>query len=317
MNSHSIEYATQANPEAINTSAPVSVQAWRSELKFAQLGSASLAYKTYGDINNPALVLLHGLPTSSYLYRNIAPQVAAQGYFVVVPDFIGFGASSKPQDNAEYNFSVQAERVKQLLKLLAIENFHLVAHDMGGLVGFELMVTDQHRIQSFLVLNTTAYKEGFTPPPEMGMLAGPMGGFMTFMMSNRATGKMLTAKFLKDNMGQPHKLDKSAQENYWWPMYEGATQPMRAVAKSFDQIMARYTVYQTALRQYSGAARLLWGAKDKVLNFEKLSAQFAGDLKLSADKIQSIKNAGHFLQEDFPEQVADTILQLLHESKSY
>ena len=61
MNSKTIESApTLSNQNTTNTSAPGSVQEWRSELKFAQLGSVRLAYKTYGEIKNPALVLLHG-----------------------------------------------------------------------------------------------------------------------------------------------------------------------------------------------------------------------------------------------------------------
>lgn len=255
---------------------------------------------------------MHGLPTSSYLYRNIAPKIAEQGFYVIAPDFVGFGASTKPSDETAYDMSLQAKRLNQLLSALNIQRYSVVAHDMGGLVGFELLVDHSDQIQSFFVLNTTAYTDGFTPPPEMKMLAGAMGGIMTSMMSNTITGEFLTAKFIKDNMGHPDRLSKEAKENYWWPMHEGATRPMRATAKAFDRIMARYSDYQDALKAYKGPSRILWGAKDKVLNFEKLTAQFSRDLKLSPTKVQRIDDAGHFLQEDYPDLVTANILLLLH-----
>lgn len=295
------------------SSAPKSVVTWRSDMKFQPMDDLSIAYKTYGDKNNPAVVLLHGIPTSSYLYRNIAPKVAEKGYYVITPDFIGFGASSKPESYDLYNNALQASRITQLLNQLHIDHYNLVTHDLGGLVGFELLTTDADKIDSFLVLNTTAYKEGFTPPKEMNMLAGWMGGSMSYMMSNRMTGRLLTGKFVKDNMGHPEKLSAEAKDNYWWPVHEGTTIPMRATAKSFDQIMDRYPVYQQALRDYKGRARILWGAKDKVLKFDALTPQFAKDLHLAKDKVQQAEDAGHFIQEDVPEVVTENILTLLAE----
>lgn len=293
------------------SSMPKSVEQWRTGLQYQKVGGETMAYRSYGDKTKPVVVLLHGLPTSSYLYRRIAPKIAEQGFYVITPDFIGFGASTKPVDDAAYNMDLQAKRLSQLLLNLNIQHYSVVAHDMGGLVGFELLISHSDQIQSFFVLNTTAYVDGFTPPPEMSMIAGSMGGVMTSMMSNPVTGEFLTAKFIKDNMGHPERLTKEAKENYWWPMHEGATKPMRATAKNFSSIMARYPVYQAALTAYRGPSRILWGAKDKVLNFEKLSAQFSRDLKLTSAKVQRIDDAGHFLQEDYPDLVASNILYLL------
>lgn len=294
---------------------PKSVEQWRAGLRFQQIDGETMAYRTYGDIKKPAVVLLHGLPTSSYLYRNIAPKIAEQGFYVVTPDFIGFGASTKPSDEVAYNMSLQANRLNQLLSALNIRRYSVVAHDMGGLVGFELLVDHSDKIQSFFVLNTTAYTDGFVPPPEMKMLAGGMGGLMTAMMSNGITGEFLTAKFIKDNMGHPERLSKAAKENYWWPMHEGTTHPMRATAKTFDRIVGRYPIYQTALQAYKGSSRVLWGAKDKVLNFERLTTQFARDLRLSSTRVQYVEDAGHFLQEDYPDLVTAHVLMMLSDVK--
>lgn len=295
------------------SSEPLSVEKWRSNLSYQKIGDFTLAYKTYGDKTNKPVVLLHGIPTSSYIYRNIAPQVAAQGYYVITPDLVGFGASSKPEDYANYDTKLQASRIQELLKQLGISQYNVVAHDLGGLVGFELLISNSENIDSFMVLNTTAYKEGFTPPPEMSMLAGWMGGTMSSMMSNGVTGPFLTSKFIKDNMGNPDKLTQDAKDNYWWPVHEGTTLPMRATAKSFEKIMERYPVYQQALRDYTGNSRVLWGAKDAVLKFDKLAPQFKRDLKLPNEKVNQAATAGHFIQEDLPELVTENILAMLSE----
>ena len=62
------------------SSIPKSVEQWRIRLKYQKVGDETMAYKTYGDKTKPAVVLLHGLPTSSYLYRNIASKIAQQGF---------------------------------------------------------------------------------------------------------------------------------------------------------------------------------------------------------------------------------------------
>ncbi len=312
MKNSKVSPSLNSHIDAIERSmAPDVVEEWRRNMSFQKIGNVSIAYKTYGDIRNPPVVLLHGIPTSSYLYRNIAPKVAEQNYYVITPDLIGFGASSKPESYDAYNNALQGNRLSEFLQHLGVDRYSLVAHDLGGIVGFELLVKEAHKIDAFMVLNTTTYKEGFTPPPEMSMLAGWMGGVMAGMMSNGVTGPFLTAKFIKDNMGQPHKLMADAKINYWWPLHEGATIPMRATAKSFDQIMERYPVYQQALKKFNGHSRILWGAKDKVLKFDKLAPQFAADLRLSPDKINHAVDAGHFIQEDRPELVTDNILVML------
>lgn len=298
------------------SSAPNSVKTWQSKLSHTNIGEETLAYRTYGDKSNPAVIMLHGLPTSSYLYRNIAPEVASKGYYVITPDLIGFGGSSKPSDFSVYDVQAQSARIAELLRQLNVSRYNVVAHDLGGLVGFELLAANSNTIQSFLVLNTTAYKEGFTPPPEMGMLAGWMGKSMGFMMANRMSGPFLTSKFIKDNMGHPDQLSQEAKENYWWPMHEGTTYPMRATAKSFDKIMARYPIYQEAMKNYTGPSRILWGSKDSVLQFDKLTPQFSRDLKLSPERVQQVSDAGHFIQEDHPKIVTDNILLLLEETKA-
>lgn len=296
------------------SSIPKSVQDWRSNIKSEKIEEQVMTYKTYGELGKPVIVLLHGLPTSSYLYRNIAPSLAAKGFYVVTPDFVGFGASTKPDDFDQYEISKQARRLDLLLDRLHINKFSLVVHDLGAIVGFEYMLTKSSHITSLLILNTTAYKDGFTPPSEMKMLAGLMGGMMSSMMSGSLMGPYLTRKFIKDNMAHSDKLSEEARENYWWPIHEGTTSAMRATAKTFDKIMGRFPLYQEMLRNYKGKAHVYWGSQDKVLRYDKIGFQFKRDLKLSDKNLHQNTDASHFIQEDDPESVVIEILALVNQT---
>ncbi len=290
---------------------PHSVAEHRSSLATSSVDVGALAYVDAGPKDGEVIVLVHGIPTSSYLYRNIIPTLVAKGYRVVAPDLVGFGASVKPEGEEAYDFKKQSRRLFTLLDALGIRRFSLVVHDLGGFVAFESLDTDATRIERLLVLDTTAYLDGFSPPSEMRALGGWRGGIMSAMMSGSLLGRQLTGSFIRDHVAYPERIDDAAIDNYWWPIHEGTTMPMRAVARSFDAIMAEFPRYQAALRKFEGPAMLLWGKKDEVLDFAKISRQFARDLRISPEHVRGIDDAGHFLQEDHPEIVAHTIVELM------
>lgn len=150
-------------------------------------------------------MLLHGIPTNAYLYQHVAADLAKRGYRVIAPDLVGFGASSKPEAASAYGFDAkQADRLIELLDSLGIDRFTFVIHDLGGLVGWELLDKEPSRVSRLLVLNTTAYAE-FRAPVQMRMLAGPLGGLMSSMMGGGMMGRSLTATFIEDNTGRPRR----------------------------------------------------------------------------------------------------------------
>lgn len=289
---------------------PNAVREYRSHLSFEPVLGETMAYLDAGPRDGRVIVLTHGLPTSSYLYRNVVPVLTAKGFRVIAPDFVGFGASSKPEDEAAYALPLQASRLLGLLDHLGVGRFALVVHDLGGLVSFEVLTRAPERVERLLVLDTTAYPEGFEPPREMRMLGGWMGGMMAASMRSGLLGPRLTTSFLRDNVGHPEQVGAAA-EVYWWSLHEGAVVPMRAVARSFDRIIAGFPRYQEALRRFDGPAALLWGEQDRVLPYERLSPLFARDLHIPPERVRAVKGARHFLQEDDPRAVAEAVVELM------
>lgn len=97
---------------------------------------------------------LHGEPTWSYLYRKMIPVFVAAGHRAVAPDFIGFGRSDKPTDEATYTFSFHRQMLLRFLEHLDLRNIILVCQDWGGLLGLTLPMEMPERFQGLLLMNT-------------------------------------------------------------------------------------------------------------------------------------------------------------------
>ncbi|MDP1923016.1 MAG: alpha/beta fold hydrolase [Myxococcales bacterium] len=290
---------------------PPTVSQHRSHLKQLEDDGLTMAYLDEGPREAEAIVLLHGLPTSSYLYRDIVPVLTAAGYRVIAPDLIGFGASSKPTDASAFALEAQARRVTALLEVLHVTSFTLVVHDLGGPIGWELLDDHPERVARLMVLNTTAY-EPFNPPSEMKMLGGAMGEMMSGMMAGSAFGPGAVASFVRSFTATPGAITDDEAKAYWWPLHEGGTEPMVWMAQRFDTFKARFPRYQQALRKFTGPASLVWGAHDPVLSFDALSPQFAKDLRIPPERVRKLADASHFVQEDAADQVSAAIVELMH-----
>lgn len=125
-----------------------------------------VAWLDEGPADAPATVLcLHGQPTWSYLYRHMLPVFTAAGLRVVAPDFLGFGRSDKPVDDAWYSFERHRAMLLAFVERLDLKNVLLVVQDWGGLLGLTLPMAAPDRYTRLLVMNTGlgtgAVTEGF------------------------------------------------------------------------------------------------------------------------------------------------------------
>jgi pimeloyl-ACP methyl ester carboxylesterase len=120
-------------------------------------------YREAGEAGKPAIVLLHGFPTSSHMYRHLIPALADQ-FHVIAPDYPGFGLSDAPSPSSfGYTFDGLADVIeKLLLKELGLERFGLFVQDYGGPVGFRIAIRHPERIDWLIVQNSNAYEEGFS-----------------------------------------------------------------------------------------------------------------------------------------------------------
>ena len=112
---------------------------WASTTRNNEGRQVQVFYRTFGDRSNPALVILHGYPTSSFDFREMIASLE-NDYFIATLDFPGFGFSDKPQDGYSYMLADDAQLVDYFVReIVRLSSFHLLTHDRGGSVGFAFL----------------------------------------------------------------------------------------------------------------------------------------------------------------------------------
>lgn len=119
-----------------------------------------IAYREAGDPANPTLVLLHGFPTASHIFRYLIPAISAH-YHVIAPDHPGFGASGMPPADAfDYSFADLARLMTALLDAMGVGQYAAYVMDYGAPVGYQMFASDPGRVTGFVIQNGNAYEEG-------------------------------------------------------------------------------------------------------------------------------------------------------------
>ena len=129
--------------------------------RYADVLGRRLFYREAGPAGAPVVVLLHGTPASSHMYRNLIPALADR-YRVIAPDYPGFGHSDVPAtDEFDYTFDTLADHVDALLEQLGVDRYALYVQDYGAPVGWRLALRHPERIAAVVTQNGNAYVEGF------------------------------------------------------------------------------------------------------------------------------------------------------------
>jgi pimeloyl-ACP methyl ester carboxylesterase len=130
--------------------------------KTAQVNGFKVFYREAGDPQAPAVLLLHGFPTSSHMFRNLIPQLAGD-YHVVAPDLPGFGFSDAPDHKTfQYTFDHLAEVIGDFVEQIGLKRFAVYVFDYGAPVGFRLALRYPDRISGLISQNGNAYVEGLS-----------------------------------------------------------------------------------------------------------------------------------------------------------
>lgn len=128
-----------------------------------QIQDLDVFYREAGDPANPTLVLLHGFPSSSAMFRNLLRELG-DSYHLIAPDHIGFGQAAMPRvDEFDYSFDKLTEITTELLDALGLDRFALYIQDYGAPIGLRIASRDPERVTAIISQSGNAYLEGFTP----------------------------------------------------------------------------------------------------------------------------------------------------------
>jgi haloalkane dehalogenase len=242
------------------------------------------------------VLLLHGEPTSSFLWRKIIPQLPGR---VVAPDLIGFGRSDKPEDASWYTYDRHVESVAQLVQELDLTGLTLVVHDWGGPIGLRVAVEHEERVERLVILNTG-----------VGGGSAPSETWLRFRAVVRELGGALDIGRLVE-AGTTQGLPDEVRAAYDAPF---PTPGSKAGVLAFPELVptepdhpntAPLNAVRDALRRWEKPALIVWGADDAVLPVGIAHALV--ELIPGARGPVLIEGASHFLQEDRPDEVAEAI----------
>ena len=252
----------------------------------------------------PTVVCLHGVPTSAYLYRKVLRALAARGLEGVALDFPGLGFAERPVD-FDYSWTGLSAWLEQALDAAGIESFHLVVHDLGGPVGFDLIRRVPDRVRSLTVLNTLVATSRFTKPLAMRPFSIPgLRRIWVRQMDSPGIYPFFRWKGVLDG-----------------PTYEEIRAYGRLLRRgdggdAFLEIMDGFETtaefearIRGPLQDRDFPAQVIWGRRDAELTVDEHGADIVDALGL-ATSIQTVEGK-HFLQEDVPEEIAERVALLV------
>lgn len=251
------------------------------------------------------VVLVHGTPTSSFLYRHLIPPLA-ETHRVVAPDHLGFGRSDKPPD-ADYRPEAHARNLQRFFEELDLREVVLAVHDFGGPIGLSFALRHPERVRGLVLFNTWMWSLEGTPAGRISrLLSGRVGRFL-YTRLNLSPRLLLKAGFADTS-----KLTREAHRHY----IEAFPTPSERVA---PWVFARELVGSGAWYEGLWAQRdrlrtkpalLLWGMKDPAFGPDFLARWRRA---LPRARVETFPDAGHFVQEEAPKAAVGHLRSFLEE----
>jgi haloalkane dehalogenase len=248
------------------------------------------------------VVLMHGIPVSSYLYRKVLPLLADRGLRGVAFDLPGLGLAERPH-GFDYTWTGLGRWTGEAIDALGIDRCHLVLHDIGGPVGMEWALVDPERVRTLTVLDTLLAVDGFSRHWTMAMLSPPLIGRI-LLEANRgpAARWLFYSNGIEDRSATPpHEVDAY----FALLRRDDGGRAFRHIVRGFEPTAEKERLYLGGLRASGWPARVLWGDHDPALGVEDRRP-----IEEALGAEATILPAKHFLQEDQAPAVAGAIADL-------
>lgn len=251
------------------------------------------------------VVCLHGVPASAYLYRKLVPELAHRGLRGLAFDLPGLGLADRPND-FDYSWTGLGRFARAAVDALELDRFHLVVHDIGGPVGFELAAAIPDRVKSMTLLNTLVEVDTFHRPWSMQPFA--MRGI------GPAYLKTLNKPIFRRLMRRQGIADVDAVPNGELDAYvdllrrgDGG-QAFLKIMRGFELTPAKRDLYVGTLSNGRFPVQVVWGEHDPALKVDTHGE--AARRACGVDQITRLPGR-HFLQEDQAPAVADAVAQFI------
>ena len=263
--------------------------------RYATVTGQQLFYREAGPVEAPTVLLLHGFPASSFMFRNLIPLLAGR-YHVIAPDHLGFGLSDAPPvDEFGYNFDALAGLTAGLLKQLGVSRYAMYVQDYGAPVGWRLALSDPDAVSTIITQSGNGYEAGFTdgfwkPVREYWDDQNPQ--------TEAALREALTLEAIRWQYRHGVPDQSLVSPDTWYHDYDLVSRPgndlvQLALFADYATNLPLYPRLHSYLRESRVPVLAVWGRNDEIFGPEGARA-FADDA-LGAEI--HLLDGGHFLLE--------------------
>ena len=277
-----------------------------------EIDGLEIFFRESGPSDAPTILLLHGFPTSSHMFRNLIPRLSDR-FHLVAPDYPGYGASSMPSlDEFEYSFDNLARVIEKFIDKLRLTSYSLYLMDYGAPVGYRVAASRPERVQSLIVQNGNAYDEGL----------------LDFRNTIKAFWKEKTAEnaqVLRDTLltieatkwqytNGVRNVETIAPDNWFNDQFlldrPGNKDIQIELFYSYGTNPPLYPEWQAYLRQHQPPTLIAWGKNDYIF-----SAEGAEPYKRDLDNVDfHLLDTGHFALEEDGEVIANLMRNFLEKN---
>ena len=276
--------------------------------KTVTVNGLEIFYREAGPTHAPTIILLHGFPTSSHMFRNLIPALADR-FHLIAPDYPAFGNSSQPSlDSFDYTFDNLTNVMEAFIAKLGVEQYSLYVMDYGAPVGFRLAAKQPERVQSLIVQNGNAYKEGlreFWDPirkywkDRTAENAEALAGFI----AHDGVKWQYTHGVRNAELISPDNWNVDLRHL----TREGNPEIQLALFYDYQNNVPHYPAWQAYFRKHQPPTLIVWGKNDYIF-----PAEGAHPYKRDLKNLEfHLLDTGHFALEEDGQQIANRIRNFL------
>lgn len=274
--------------------------------RIAEIDGLKIFYREAGDPNNPALLLLHGFPASSFMFRELLERLADR-FHVIAPDYPGFGHSDAPSTEAfSYTFDHLASVIEQFVDQLHLVKYGLYMQDFGGPVGFRVASRRPEKVSFLVVQNANAYEEGL--PDDFWQPARALWSDPSADNFNRIRDAAMSDAALEWNYTHGVQDLERINPDSWMMQRAllnraGNKEIMLELLYDYRTNLDQYPKWHDYFREHQPAMLIVWGNRDVI--FPAAGAHLYRRDVTTLDF--NLLDTGHFALEEKCEEIAGHI----------
>ncbi len=301
--------ACNAHEQEMNSSSMIETSKTQVRYNTESIHGMDVFYREAGTVGQPQLVLLHGFPTSSHMFRDLIEDLGDE-FHIIAPDYPGYGMSAAPSvDSHEYTFESAAEIVNELLERKGFDEYVLYVMDYGAPVGYRIATAHPERVEGFVVQNGNAYEEGledFWAPIKKYWETGAQE-------DRDALRGLLEIGATKWQFLNGVRDESSISPDNWLVVQplldrEGNDEIQLDMFYDYRTNVELYPQWQEYFREYQPPMLITWGANDPIFP-EPGAHPYLRDLP---DAEMHILDTGHFALEEDGDLIAELIRDFMN-----